>query len=392
MLVLCALLAVVGASNDGFMRADAELGLVDSVGRQRFFRGVNVVVKRAPWLPSLSAAWDPFSSYNTRDMAQLQAWGFNIVRLGVMWPGVNPHSSNAVNATYLAEAARLVDAAAGYGIVTLLDLHQDLASPFFCGEGFPDYLVAPPGGLSSFPLPVSLPYKTNSSTGYPVSCPKSFGEYYATAAVAEAFQALYDNARGLADAFVGYWSAVSSFFASNTNVVGLELLNEPFAGDFFREPSLLEPGVTDLLYLTPLYARAIAAIRRNDAKHIIFFEPMVADVGPVGFDAAPDKNSVLSYHVYCSSQPSKADRKLCWGELEATFWMRQEDRRRMGVAAMQTEFGAVGDGEESIATLRQQVDMCEREGQSFIYWAFKYFGDPTTSVCNLAWLSNSLTH
>ncbi len=188
---------------------------------------------------------------------------------------------------------------------TLLDLHQDLISPFFCGEGAPDFLIRPPTGLEAFPMPVAPPYGRNASTGYPLSCPKSFGIYYPTFAVAEAFQNLYENKGGFADAFVGYWSAVSKRFSENPNVVGLELLNEPFLGNFFRHPKLLEPGVTDRTYLAPLYARAVSEIRLHDSNHIVFFEPVVADAGLSGFAAPPDPNSVYSYHVYCAGQPSK---------------------------------------------------------------------------------------
>ncbi len=300
-----------------------------------------------------------------------------------MWPGVTPTNASWVNSTYLSAVSAIVDRAARFGIVTLLDLHQDLMSPFFCGEGAPDFLVPRPTGLAAFPMPVALPYAPNPATGYPRSCPKSFSIYYPTFGVAEAFQALYENANGFADAFVGYWSAVSRHFAENENVVGLELLNEPFAGDFFRHPTLLEPGVTDRKYLAPLYARAAAAIRANDPSHIIFFEPMVADVGLSGFAAPPDPNAIYSYHVYCASQPSKGDEKLCFDELKASFFLRMEDLARLRCGGMQTEFGAVGDDVYSEQFMRMQTGLSDSRLQSWAYWAYKFFGDPTTQGNNL---------
>jgi endoglycosylceramidase len=83
-------------------------------------------------------------------------------------------------------------------------------------------------------------------------------------AVGQAFQALYTNANGFADAFVSFWDAVSSFFALEENVVGFELLNEPYFGDVFENPILLLPGETDRRYLAPLYERTIKTIRNND--------------------------------------------------------------------------------------------------------------------------------
>ena len=35
----------------------------------------------------------------------------------------------------------IVSKAAKYGIYTLLDMHQDVMSPKFCVEGFPDWAV-----------------------------------------------------------------------------------------------------------------------------------------------------------------------------------------------------------------------------------------------------------
>ena len=72
---------LAAAASGGFIRSDAERGFVDSAGRQRVFHGVNVVFKFPPWLPPTGPQWDPFMSLNDRDFAQLQAWGFNFIRV-----------------------------------------------------------------------------------------------------------------------------------------------------------------------------------------------------------------------------------------------------------------------------------------------------------------------
>ena len=72
------------------------------------------------------------------------------------------------------------------GIYTLLDCHQDLLSPKFCGEGVPDF-AAVYRNASSKPLPFPVPipsltaYPTDPATGYPFrkDCEKhSFFLYY----------------------------------------------------------------------------------------------------------------------------------------------------------------------------------------------------------------------
>ena len=63
----------------------------------------------------------------------------NLVRLGVLLVGAWP-SSGAVNASYLA-ATDIAALLAARGVQTLVDLHQDVLSPFFGGEGLPDWAV-----------------------------------------------------------------------------------------------------------------------------------------------------------------------------------------------------------------------------------------------------------
>ena len=63
---------------------------IDDLGRERIFRGVNAVYKIAPWLPSTDR-FNATESLSPEDAEILKSWGFNIVRLGVMWPGLEPN-------------------------------------------------------------------------------------------------------------------------------------------------------------------------------------------------------------------------------------------------------------------------------------------------------------
>lgn len=55
--------------------------LVDGYGRERYFHGVNVVVKGPPWIPRQDK-FDPHWSFVEEDMQLLQDWGLNAIRLG----------------------------------------------------------------------------------------------------------------------------------------------------------------------------------------------------------------------------------------------------------------------------------------------------------------------
>jgi len=60
---------------------------VDSFNRTTLLHGVNAIYKVAPFIPT-QGEFDPQNSLNDEDIANLQGWGMNFVRLGVMWEGV----------------------------------------------------------------------------------------------------------------------------------------------------------------------------------------------------------------------------------------------------------------------------------------------------------------
>ena len=53
--------------------------LVDGDNRERYFHGVNVVVKGPPWIPRQDK-FDPYWSFVEEDMQLLQEWGLNAIR------------------------------------------------------------------------------------------------------------------------------------------------------------------------------------------------------------------------------------------------------------------------------------------------------------------------
>ena len=71
------------------LQTTGERVMVDSFGRERAFHGTNAVVKGPPWIPS-RGAFDQFTSLTAKDFELMQSAGVNAIRLGVMWPGVEP--------------------------------------------------------------------------------------------------------------------------------------------------------------------------------------------------------------------------------------------------------------------------------------------------------------
>lgn len=96
---------------------------VDEQDRVITFRGINAVMKKFPWVPN-----QPENDMtNATQVANLRKWGFNVVRLGVMWSGVMP-ARDFINQTYINEILGIVDLLAANDIYVIIDLHQDMLS------------------------------------------------------------------------------------------------------------------------------------------------------------------------------------------------------------------------------------------------------------------------
>lgn len=371
---------------------------VDEIGRTMIYRGMNAVYKIAPWLPS-SKGFDHTTTLSRIDARNLQRWGFNVVRLGVMWPGVEPGDEGTYSEDYLDEVEHIVKILAEHQIEVVLDLHQDLFSRKFCGEGVPDYVVNKcknhaSSNMQAFPYPVTttkhatntteITYDSDGNPSLDWCLQTPFFQYYMSEEISSMFQCVYDNQDGLWDSLGNFWKKVASRFSHTENVLGYELINEPWLGDIYNDKSLLLPGNTEKKHLAPMYDHIALSIREVDNNKIIFFEGVTIDYWPSGFETVPGgdeykSKSVLAYHIYCPlTEPSLGGLLACRGIDKEYMLQRQKDADRLGSGLMMTEFGAmlskVGDMQE-MEDLMQMVDSF---GASWMYWQFKQYEDLTT--------------
>src|SRR5271165_6217518 len=120
--------------------------ITDAHGRVVILHGTNMVNKRAPYYPAAVG-------FGEEDAAFLQSIGFNAVRVGVIWKALEPEPG-VYDEAYIQQIEETVRALTAHGIVSLLDMHQDMYNELFEGEGAPDWAVQDEG----------LP---NSSNGFP---------------------------------------------------------------------------------------------------------------------------------------------------------------------------------------------------------------------------------
>jgi len=311
---------------------------VDEDGRVRIYHGQNAVYKIAPWLPS-SSGFDTTSTLSRIDARNLMQWGFNVVRLGVMWPGVEAGAQGDYAEEYLDEVETIVRQLGEHQISVVLDLHQDLFSRDFCGEGVADYVVTTckkylPDDLKAFPAPLrntsEIRFDVDGNPALDWCLETPFFKYYMADEVGVMFQCLYENRDGLWDSLAGYWQKVASRFSETKNVLGYELINEPWLGDIYRNKDLLLPQQTEKRYLQPMYDYVSKSIREVDENKIIFFEGVTIDYWPSGFSSVPGgeeyaSKSVLAYHIYCPLQSPTIGEELACQTIDKEYMsMRQK--------------------------------------------------------------------
>jgi endoglycosylceramidase len=331
--------------------------ITDANGRVVILHGMNMVYKRPPYYPAAAGFGDD-------DAAFLQRFGFNSVRLGVIYKGVEPNPG-AYDDAYLGQIAATEADLARHGIFSQLDFHQDLYNEKFQGEGWPDWAVQDDG----------LP---NTALGFPTN-------YLSNLALNRAFDHFWANSPGpggvgLQDRYAAAWAHVASRFASAQHTAGFDLLNEPWPGTPFATCLAAEGcSAFDQGVMQPFYAKVISRIRSVERQKLVWYEPNV--LFNFGADSSitqlTDGQAGFSFHIYCTPGLAVPPYNLqsCEGQGEHVFQNADKHAQATGDALMVTEFGATDD----LATIRSNVADADRHMVSWQYWHYCECTDPTTS-------------
>ncbi len=322
--------------------------LTNSDGQVVLLHGLNEVYKVAPFEPSASG-------FSADDAAFLAANGFNAVRLGVIWAGVEPEPG-VFDTAYIDSIQQTVQTLANHGIYTILDFHQDEYSGAYGGEGAPAW-AAQSGGLP------------NTSLSFPIN-------EFVDPAETHAWDAFWSNAQapnalGLEDDYSQMLETVASDFTGNTDVLGYEVMNEPYPGSQ-AVPTLLGSPFFDTEELTPFYNQAASAIRAVDPSTTIFYEPNIISsfgVAPTKLGTVDTSNTVFSYHNYL---PNYIPIPILEGivAIEAQAYTQATD-----IPSFMTEFGAT-NSQSSLTAAIQPADLALT---SWTEWVYSGQGDITTA-------------
>lgn len=332
-------------------KAPAELGtagqwIVDMDGRVVILHGVNQVYKSPPFTPGGNGFGDD-------DAAFLAANGFTSVRLGVYWSEIEPQPG-VYDFAYLDSVRETIAALKAHGIVSVIDMHQDLYNQEIGGQGAPDW--------------ATLFNPKDSDTGHP------FPFVYAlNPAQNQAWDAFWNNQKadgiGLQNAYARMWQTVADYLGGTPGVVGYEIMNEPWPGASWLG-SLLGDSHFDTQTLTPFYDQVIAAIRSVDSSTTVYYEPNVLFGNAIGFThlgRVDDDNAVFAFHDYCIFDAlggGSATGCSLWDG-----WINdgaQQYSDRYDVPAVVTEFGAT----HNIPTIASQLNSINPHMFGWLYWGY----------------------
>lgn len=306
----------------------------DREGREIILHGVNMVCK--------DKNRGYIGAYDRRAFSQLKQWGFNVVRLGIIWDGLEPEPG-VYDEAYLDKVSAIIEYAGEVGIAVFLDMHQDLFSVNYA-DGAPEWAT-----LIEDAEHVETGLWSESYLLSP-AVHKAFDNFWANKPVSDG--------RGVMDHYISAWAHVAKRFAEYDHVIGYDLMNEPFMGsgvdqvlgaimmalneglfpgqapDFdklqaiWMDPSNKEQLMTVLsdkeLYeslvrsgesvsgafeqsvLTPFYEALTKAIRKEDPTGLVFLEAnyfsnmgMASGVEPVKTESGEiDPYQVYSPHGY----------------------------------------------------------------------------------------------
>lgn len=271
-------------------------GVYDDQGRFVLLRGVNYT--------SLGDYYIQYPENPTPvpakagDYAQMAALGMNSIRLIVHWSALEPVPGQYSSA-YLARIREQVRLAAAQGLYVILDMHQDAWGKYISSRDLGDGASCVPPLAQAVGWDGAPQWAT--ITDGQLSCRVAQREL--SGATAQSFTNFYNDRNGIQTRFIAMWQRLVREFASDRNVAGYDIFNEPHPG-FFPQ--------ADAALLTPFYGNLITAIRAAEKstpgglEHIVFFEPSIewslaGETATVPPNFTADTNIVFAPHNYCGT-------------------------------------------------------------------------------------------
>ncbi|MDR1853196.1 MAG: cellulase family glycosylhydrolase [Propionibacteriaceae bacterium] len=366
--------------------------LTDERGRERIFGGVNMVHK-----DPASGYAQPFTREHYRYLASA---GLDLVRLGVIWDGLEPEPG-VFSESYLSELARQLDWADEFGIGVYLDMHQDLYSSQF-GDGAPAWATLTDGAEYSA------------------------GEFWSDAylfdpAVQNAYSNFWKNTEvdgvGLQDHLAKAWAELDRRFGHHPAVIGFDWLNEPFpagsqmevfgtllgayiqitadarsieelAADFSDPQGKQEllANIDDPQLYAAMAAAAAEPAEAFDSGVLGPFQAKLTTAAPdklsvceasyfsnMGIESAIPKQERMVYspHGYDLTVDTEAIQQASDNRLDVIWAAHLRTQQRLDVPVIVGEWGAQYGYAGGLEHIAHQLDTFDKNHWSHTYWCFE---------------------
>ncbi|MBM3661548.1 MAG: glycoside hydrolase family 5 protein [Actinobacteria bacterium] len=329
---------------------------VDGAGRTVIIHGLNSVEKSPPFLSEITP-----TRLGGADLDRITLDGFNGIRLGV-WPAAVVPSPGVVDHDYVDRVREVVDRLADRGLWVLLDFHQDV---FW---GMPSWATTPAAAALSPDPPAGLDIGWAAAYASPRST-QQWDDWWANVPTAPG------SPLGMVDAYAQGVAAVAARHVDAPNVIGVEVINEPYPGSALLACGLggcpqLDTAATHVNTIVTTAVRAVAPDMpvwwTPQALFPVYSDTTMARPGPTGGAAG------LSFHTYCAytdggepTSPPPALSTICGGVFEQAFDRAENLARRWQGPALLTEFGASA----SPLNVTAPVRLADERLLSWFHWA-----------------------
>ena len=333
--------------------------LVDATGRVVLIHGVNSVDKSAPYISPLVDGW-----LGPADFDYFRRSGFNGVRLGI-WPAQLMPSPGVIDHDYLESVAAVVEQIRLHHMWVMLDFHQDVFT------GMPQWATTPDAAALSSDAPAYLSFLGWSASYFSPRSVRQWDDFWSNAEVGPG--------RGVVDAYGDGIAAVAARFRDATNVVGIELINEPSPGSNFLS-CVFDGCAGHSIQFAARMGALTDRVRAVAPEMAVWWYPIETQFGVEPMVPAPSVTSTsngarvgVSFHPYCYqtdggepvAPPSEAI-ALCNAQFSNLFANALDLRRRFGGAAMITEFGASNNPLNAALT----TAMADDHLLSWLHWHY----------------------
>ncbi|QDQ80348.1 cellulase family glycosylhydrolase [Paraburkholderia megapolitana] len=345
----------------------------DGLGREAYFRGWNVS-GTAKLVESGYKPFDSTSDARTGIASMADMTAPNLIRLLVMWEGVNP-APDTIDYAYLDRIAEQMHAAISRRIYILVDFHQDLFSRYlfnqgswYTGEGAPAWVLPKSDYPQEYCGIICTGWSQLSLTDEAIRlASRNFWNN-------QPFTAPNGKLYQLQDVYLWQLQKSLQYLKSKlspqefTYVLGVDAWNEPIDGGMQG----LTPKQWDNQKLWPFYLKARTAADQAGwnqkwvySEPLVFWNTNVGIVAPTGgqlLDTKPGPGFVFNPHFYDAGRQA-----LDFSPVEnATYFqsfddIRKESRYR-GNAMLLSEFGASVGGtgrQDTVRTIQAMYQAAE---------------------------------